>query len=205
MLPVLAGCSSGAKSAKTLPRFTSIPASGSRTTTTAKNSTTTPTTAKKSTTAPTTGKTAVPVGYCITSTWPSFIQGRPTELSAKSPSRTDQMFIWHDATGFHLRRRVASASVATSGTVTVLVTSSAKMGKPSAIVPKGFSPSVNTTGNTMSVGFPPTAGVTGIDVNGCVAHQLSFGFSVGTLPLPTAAIFVGATGTATDSTVKVQR
>jgi ABC-type transport system substrate-binding protein len=122
---------------------------------------------------------------CLDGHWPASVQGKPTGLH--SGGRAGD-YIWHDASGWHLRVTHASS---TKFIFTGRIASSAALTVTPFRLEKGDTLTLSADKKTLTYKFYNYGHLDGIDFTTACAHRLAFGGSMAGHKLGVGRIWLG--------------
>jgi hypothetical protein len=132
--------------------------------------------------------TATATTTCDEGRWPARVQGQPATFAAGARAGD---YIWHDATGWHLRfTHPGTARVVFSGTVV----SNAPLTVKGYRLESGDSFSLSADHKTLTYRFTNYGRIDGLDVRTACASRLAFKGLMAGLKLPVGRIWVGRAG-----------
>lgn len=129
-----------------------------------------------------------PAVACTDGHWPLAVQGRPVQFRVGAPAGD---YIWHDATGWHLRVTHAGTARAV---FTGRIVASAPITFRRVALETGDSVSLSADHKTLTYRFVNHGRIDGLDFTASCAARVSFLGRLDGWLLPTHRIWLGATG-----------
>jgi ABC-type transport system substrate-binding protein len=122
---------------------------------------------------------------CSDRHWPASVQGRPTLLHEGGPAGD---YIWHDATGWHLRVTHATSA---RRVFTGRISADAAMTVTPFRTERGDSITLSADKKTITYKFNNYGHVDGLDFRTACAHRVTFSGSAAGAKLPISRIWIG--------------
>ncbi len=128
---------------------------------------------------------AAATALCNDGHWPASVQGKPTLLHEGGPAGD---YIWHDATGWHLRVTHATSA---RRVFTGRIVANAPMTVTPVRTEAGDSIILSADNMTITYKFNNYGHIDGLDFRTDCAHRILFSGSVSRVKLPTNRIWIG--------------
>lgn len=128
---------------------------------------------------------AATAATCNDGHWPASVQGKPTLLHEGGPAGD---YIWHDATGWHLRVTHASSA---RRVFTGRIVANAPMTVKAFRTEAGDTIVLSADKMTITYKFNNYGHIDGLDFRTDCAHRVLFSGSVSRVKLPTSHIWIG--------------